>query len=100
MPSPDLRLASQYSLTLAHSLQHWLSGHIADLSQAEAAMLVDSYTHLALLAGGMNGYLARQEQAMTQLGQLEKLALTSDDIAPAQVCALVDDIRRQLVVPT
>jgi|ERR1700679_1596044 len=103
MPSPDLRLVSQYSLTLAHSLQHWLSGHMADLSQSEASMLLDSYTHLSLLAGSMRGYLVRQEQAMTLLGQLEKLALASEGIEfreCAKMATLIDDIRRQLVVPT
>lgn len=103
MSATDFRNVCAYSQTLAHALQHWLAGRVNQLSQSEASMLLDSYTHLALLAGGMSGYLSRQSKAMELLGQLEKLALAKDGIEPrflerAKMSALIDDIRRELVI--
>jgi hypothetical protein len=103
MNEADFRNACDYSRTLANSQQQWLSRNVANLSQAEASMLLDSYTHLALLAGGMAGYLSRQTKAMELLGQLEKLAIASEGIEPrflerAKMSSLIDDIRRELVV--
>jgi hypothetical protein len=95
-----------YSQTLANALQHWLSRNVPNLSQSEASMMLDSYTHLALLAGGMSAYLSRQTKAMELLGQLEKIALAKEGIEPrflerAKMSSLIDDIRRELViVPT
>ena len=92
-----------YSQTLANALQHWLSRNVSNLSQSEASMILDSYTHLALLAGGMSGYLSRQTKAMELLGQLEKIALAKEDVEPrfldrAKMSSLIGDIRRELVV--
>jgi hypothetical protein len=92
-----------YSQTLANAQQNWLARHAQTLSQAEASLLLDSYTHLALLAGGMRGYLSRQTKAMELLGELEKIALSKEGTGPrnperAQMSRLIDDIRRELVV--
>ena len=101
MSATDFRNVCAYSQTLANALQHWLSRRIDTLSQSEASMLLDSYTHLALLAGGMSGYLSRQSKAMELLGQLEKLA--SEDIEPrllerSRMISLINDIRRELAI--
>lgn len=103
MSATDFRNICAYSQTLANALQHWLARNTANLSQSEASMMLDTYTHLALLAGGMSGYLSRQTKAMELLGQLEKIALASEGIEPrflerAKMSALIDDIRRELVV--
>jgi hypothetical protein len=103
MNTTDFRNVCDYSRTLANAQQQWLSRNVANLSQAEASMLLDSYTHLALLAGGMAGYLSRQTKAMELLGQLEKLAIASEGIEPrflerAKISSLIDDIRRELVI--
>jgi hypothetical protein len=101
MSPTNFRNVCAYSQTLANALQHWLSHRVDTLSQSEASMLLDSYTHLALLAGGMSGYLERQREAMEMLGQLEQVALTSNDIEPrerARIAALIDCVRRTLVM--
>ena len=101
MSPADFRNVCAYSQTLANALQHWLSHRVETLSQSEASMLLDSYTHLALLAGGMSGYLSRQSKAMELLGQLEKLA--SEDIEPrllerSRMISLINGIRRELAI--
>jgi hypothetical protein len=103
MSPADFRNVCAYSQTLANALQHWLSRRVDTLSQSEASMLLDSYTHLALLAGGMSGYLSRQTKAMELLGQLEKIALAREGIEPrslerAKMSSLIDDIRRELAI--
>jgi hypothetical protein len=99
---PDFRNACIHAQVLANSLQNWLSRQVPNLSQAEASMLLDSYTHLAFIAGGLRGYLERQNEAMTLLDQLEKTALASEGIEPrfmerARMSALIAEIRGKLV---